>query len=102
MANKQIELWEGKTVEVNEQLLDDADFMFDLNDASNNNDARTLATMCIALIGGDDIYQEIREHIEKEHGHYSFKELNKILEKVVDVLPKGGNRAQRRSWKTSN
>lgn len=57
--------------------------------------------MYMAMIGGDETYQKIREHIEKEKGYFSLSELLKVIEKVNEVLPKSGNRAQRRSWKTS-
>ena len=98
---KTIELWEGYEVEVNTKLLDDFDFTADLNDALKNNDMSTLLTMYMALIGGDDTYAKVRDHIESEYGYFSQKALLDIMDKINDVFPKSGNRAQRRSWKNS-
>lgn len=98
MANKTLELWDGFTVTVNEQLMDDMDFVKDLNDAGRDNNFSEMITMYMALIGGEEIYQKIREKIEADQGYFSQKEFLKIVEKISDVLPKGGNRAQRRSW----
>lgn len=101
MENKSVELWDGYTVNVDMQLLDDFDFTSDLAEAQEKNDIRTLITMYMALIGGEETYQTIREHIEADKGYFSSQELMAIIEKVNDVLPKSGNRAQRRSWKPS-
>lgn len=99
--SKKVELWEGHEVEVNMQLLDDFDFTSDLSVALNEGDQSTLVTMYMALIGGQEAYTEVREHIEKEYGYFSQKALLKILDKINEVIPKSGNRAQRRSWKNS-
>lgn len=101
MANKKIELWEGYSVEANEQLLDDVDFIADLNEAGQKQNYSDLITMYVALVGGEETYNKIREHIEKEHGYFSDKALSAIIEKIAEILPKGGNRASRRSWKIS-
>lgn len=98
MANKKLELWDGYTVEINEQLMDDMDFVSDLNDAGRDNNFSEIVTMYMALIGGQDVYEKIRAHIEEKHGYFSQKEFLKIVEKISELLPKGGNRAQRRSW----
>ena len=99
---KTIELWDGYEVEVNEQLMDDFDFILDLSTAQKNKDMATIVTMYFALIGGEDVYQKVREHIEAEKGYFSQKDLLGIIEKVNNVLPKAGNRSQRRSWQATN
>lgn len=98
---KTLELWDGFTVSVDEQLLDDFDFISELNAAINENNLSTLVTMYMALIGGEDTYEKIRDHIEKENGYFSQKALLDITSKIDTVFPKSGNRAQRRSWKNS-
>lgn len=98
---KIVELWDGFTVNVNEQLMDDVDFVGDLSDALNSNDLKTLIVMYMALIGGEDVYEKVREHIEKEQGYFSQKALLEITQKIDAIFPKSGNRALRRSWKNS-
>lgn len=101
MTDKKIELWEGYEVTVNARLMDDMDFVSDLNKASRDNDYDTIVDMYMALIGGEKVANKIREHIEKKVGYFSQEEFLPIVEKINEVLPKGGNRAERRSWKTS-
>ena len=97
---KKIELWEGYEVEVNEQLLDDFDFQQDLAKAQNENDLSTFISMIFAIVGGDKVFQDTREHIEQEKGYFSMDSILEILTKIGDALPKVGNRAQKRSWQT--
>lgn len=96
-----IDLWDGYEVELNTRLLDDFDFTSDLSKARQDQDLSTLATMYMALVGGDKTYQDVREHIEKEKGYFSQDAFINIIERINDKLPKSGNRAQRRSWKNS-
>lgn len=100
-GKKSLELWDGFTVELNQQLMDDFDFSSDLSDAYNANDLRTVGTMYMALIGGEEVYEQVREHITEEHGYFSTKAFSEVLKKIDNALPKSGNRAQRRSWKAS-
>ena len=94
-----IELWEGYTVTVNEDLLDDFDFMKEFNEAVNNADLGTMTAMQFALVGGDKVYQDVRQHIEAENnGRFSLKAITGITKKIMDAFPKAGNRASRRSW----
>lgn len=102
MDTKKIELWDGYEVEFDGKLLDDADFASELSEAIDSNDVRTLITMYMALVGGEDTYKTVREHIESEHGYFSMKAVTKLMEKITECFPKSGNRAQRRSWKTSH
>ena len=97
---KKIELWDGFSVEINMQLMDDFDFISDLSEAHRTGNLSELVSMYMAVIGGQETYDEIREHIEAEHGYLSQKALLEIMEKVDDCFPKAGNRAQRRSWKS--
>lgn len=100
-TNKKIELWDGYEVEVNEQLLDDFNFAMDLAAAQKNNDLPEFISMTFAVIGGEKVYKDVEAHIIEEKGYFSQKSLLEIVEKIGDVFPKAGNRAQRRSWQTS-
>ena len=98
---KSIELWDGFSVTVDEQLMDDFDFVTDLQKAMSDNDLSTLVEMYMALVGGSTVYDKIRSHIEAENGYFSQKALLEVLAKIDGAFPKSGNRAQRRSWKTT-
>lgn len=99
--NKTIELWDGYQVEVKEELLDDMDFLEDLNEAVQANDLHQIIAMHFALVGGDDVYDATREHITKKCGRFSAEELRKIVDKIGECFPKVGNRASRRQRWTS-
>nr|DAJ18970.1 MAG TPA: hypothetical protein [Siphoviridae sp. ctRJB2] len=96
---KTVELWDGYTVDVNMQLMDDFDFISELSEAHRTGNLSELVSMYMAVIGGQETYDEIRTHIEEEYGYLSQKALLEIMEKVDGCFPKAGNRAQRRSWK---
>lgn len=98
---KTIELWDGYKVEVNDELADDYDFIQDLSTAVKENDLATLTSLYFALVGGDKVYNDMREHIIKETGRFSFSAVQEVIKKIDDALPKAGNRAQKRSWQTS-
>lgn len=97
---KQVELWKGYEVEVNEQLLDDFDFQQDLAKAQNENDLPTFISMIFAVVGGDKVYDDVREHITEEKGYFSTDSMLEVIGKIGDAFPKTGNRAQKRSWQT--
>ena len=99
--SKQLELWEGYEVEVNEQLLDDFDFTSDMAEAQRTGNMPDFITMIFAIVGGEKTYKDVREHIVAEKGYFSQEKLLEIVEKIGTVFPKAGNRAQRRSWQTS-
>lgn len=99
---KKIELWSGYEVEVNSTLFDDFDFMTDLSNAVRNNDVALLTSMYFAVVGGEAVYNDAREYIEKQKGYFSLEELSKITKRIDDAFPKAGSRSQRRSWMTSN
>lgn len=99
--NKKIELWEGYEVEIDEQLMDDFDFISDLNAAQRENDLAMLVTVYFALIGGEETFKAVREHIVNEKGYFSQQELLHVLEKINAFFPKAGGRATKRSWQTS-
>lgn len=101
MAKKTLELLPGLSVEFNDQLLDDADFVADLSTSNKEKDVATMITMYFATVGGEETYQKVRDHITKDKGYFSQEELNKVLQVIIDQFPKGGNREQRRSWKPS-
>lgn len=102
MANdKKIELWDGYEVKVNDQLIDDFDFITDLAKAQKERDIATLMQMYFAVIGGENVYKDVRKHIEKEKGYFSQSELFKIINKVDSTFPKAGDRAPERSWSNS-
>lgn len=95
---KKIELWEGYEVEFNEELADDFDFVTDLATAERNSDLAELISMYFALVGGEEVFQKVREHIITETGRFSSKVLAEILVKISDAFPKVGNRALKRTW----
>lgn len=97
---KQVELWKGYEVEVNEQLLDDFDFQQDLAKAQKENDLPTFISMIFAVVGGDKVYNDVKEHITEEKGYFSTDSMLEIIGKIGDAFPKAGNRAQKRSWQT--
>lgn len=99
--SKKIELWDGYEVTVNEQLLDDFNFAQDLAEAQKNNDLPMFISMIFAIVGGEKVYKEVEKHITEEKGYFSQESLLAIVEKIGNVFPKAGNRAQRRSWQTS-
>lgn len=98
---KTVELWDGYSVEVNEQLFDDFDFMDDMSSALQKSDLGLLVELYMAVVGGEKTYQAIRDHIIEEEGYFSQKALQTIMEKIDAFFPKAGNRAQRRSWRTT-
>lgn len=98
---KKIELWEGYEVEVNEQLLDDFDFVQDLSTAVKNNDVAEITSLYFAVIGGESVFNKFREHVIEEKGFFDIKAVHDIFAKIDSKFPKAGNRAQRRSWQTS-
>lgn len=99
--SKKIELWAGYEVEINEQLLDDFNFAKDLSVAQKNNDLPEFIAMIFAIVGGEKVYDDVEKHITDEKGYFSQEALLDIVSKIGNVLPKAGNRAQKRSWQTS-
>lgn len=98
---KKIELWEGYEVEVNEQILNDFDYVTDLNKAEKENDLAEMITLYFAVIGGDKVYKATREHIIKEKGYFATDALLEIINKINDQFPKAGKRASKPYGKTS-
>lgn len=99
--NKTIELWDGYSVEVREELLDDMDFLEDLNAVIQTNDLHEVIAMHFALVGGEKVYDDAREYITQKCGRFSAAELRKIVNKIGECFPKDGNRASRRHDWTS-
>lgn len=104
MAEKQtkIELWDGYEVTVDTDLMDDFDYVADLDKARRDEDVSAIMTMYFALVGGEKTYNDARDYLIKKTGHFSLKGLSEMIDKIDKCFPKAGNRAQRRSWKTSN
>lgn len=99
--NKTIELWEGYEVEVDLDLVDDFDFICDLDKARREEDIAELITLYFALVGGEKVYEDVKKHLIKETGRFSVTGLREIIDKIDSVFPKAGNRAQKRTWKTT-
>ena len=97
---KKIELWEGYETEVDDKILNDFDYITDLNKAEKENDLAELISLYFAAIGGEKVYEETRKHIIKEKGYFATDALLEIIQKINDQFPKAGNRAQKRSWQT--
>lgn len=98
---KTIELWDGYEVEFNEQLSNDFDFVQDLSTAIKENDLAELTALYFALVGGEKVYNDTREHFIEKDGFFPFEAVQGIMKKIDECLPKTGNRAQRRSWQTT-
>lgn len=99
--NKTIELWDGYSVELKLSLFDDVDFLNDLNAAIREDNLSDVITMSFATVGGEKTYEDARKFITDKCGHFSMKELQKILDKIGECFPKVGNRASRRQkWTT--
>ena len=95
---KTVELWDGKAVAIaNEHLLKDYDYIVDMNKASNNNDIETLISMTFALLeDGQNVFDEVREHIIKEKGFFDAEELMAVVKKIQAAFPKAASPAQKR------
>lgn len=100
MANK-IELWAGYEAEVNEEILNDFDYITDLNKAEKENNLAELISLYFAAIGGEKVYQKTREHIIKEKGYFATDALLEIINKINDQFPKAGKRASKHYGTTS-
>lgn len=100
MANK-IELWDGYEVEVDDKILNDFDYITDLNKAEKDNDLAELISLYFAAIGGEDVYQKTREHIIEEEGYFATDALLKIIDKINNQFPKVGKRASKHYGETS-
>lgn len=99
--NTKIELWDGYEVEVNQNLLNDFDFVMDLNQAEKDNDLAQMITLYFAAIGGEKVFKDTREHIIKEKGYFANDALLEIINKINDQFPKAGKRAQKSYGATS-
>lgn len=85
---KYITLWEGKKVEVTkENLLKDFDYIKDVQTAAKNNDLE-LISLLFVLIGGEETFNEVRDHIVEEKGIFDIDELGKITRQLLDLFPK--------------
>ena len=98
---KEVELWKGYEVEVNEQLLDDFNFTRDLSEAQRTNNLPEFISMLFALVGGEKTYNAVEKHITEEKGYFSQEALLDIIGKIGNELPNAGNSAQTHSWQTS-
>ena len=101
-SNKKIELWEGYEVEVNEQILNDFDYITDLSKAEKDNNLAEMVSLYFAAIGGEEVYEATRAHIIKEKGYFATDELLAIINKINGQFPKAGKRAQKHYGQTSN
>lgn len=99
--SKKIELWEGYEVEVNEQILNDFDYVTDLNTAEKNNDLAEMISLYFAAIGGEKVFEATRKHIIKEKGYFATDALLEIINKINDQFPKAGKRASKHYGQTS-
>ena len=99
--SKKLELWAGYEVETNEQLQDDFDFAMDLAEAQRTGNLPEFTSMIFALVGGEKTFDAVRKHVTEEKGYFSQEALLEIVEKIGTLLPKAGNRAQKRSWQTT-
>lgn len=101
-STKKIELWEGYEVEVDEQILNDFDYISDLNKAEKDNDLAEMITLYFAAIGGEKVFEDTRKHIIEKEGYFATDALLEIVNKINGQFPKAGKRAQKHYGKTSN
>lgn len=81
-------LWEGeKTEVVKRELLKDFDYIKDVQTAARNNDLE-LISLLFVLIGGEETFNKVREHIVAEKGIFDVDELGKITKQLLDLFPK--------------
>lgn len=87
---KTVELWPGKVVEIaNAQLVNDYDYIVELNRAKNNQDIETIFNMEFALLkDGEKVFDEVRQHVIEETGIFDINRLLEIVGKISDSLPK--------------
>lgn len=100
-TNRTIKLWEGYEVEVNEQVLNDFDYVTDLSKAEKDNDLAEMISLYFAAIGGEEVYQKTRAHIIEEEGYFATDKLLEIINKINDQFPKAGKRASKQYGQTS-
>lgn len=95
---KTVELWPGKVVAVaHPELVKDFDYICEFNKAQKEQDIATIYQMLFALLdNGEQVFQEVREHIIAEKGVFDYEELAKITKKLNDVFPKASSPAQPR------
>lgn len=98
---KTIELWDGYEVELDTTLMDDFDFVSELSEATAKGNVPVITEMYLALVGGPKTYDDLREYLIAKEGRVTVEGVGNVLEKIYGVLPKAGNRAQRRSWRNS-
>ena len=99
--NNKIELWDGYEVEVDDKILNDFDYITDLNKAEKDNDLAELISLYFAVIGGEKVFNATRKHIIAEKGYFATDELLNIINKINDRFPKAGKRAQKHYGRTS-
>ena len=97
-AKKTVELWEGANFELDVAISRDFEFQKSLLKAQKEQDMGEVVALYMDIIGGDEAYEKIREHIKSEHdGIFDTDALLEILRKIDDFFPKAGNRQFRRS-----
>lgn len=95
--NKTVELWEGKQVEITRpELINDFDFITDLQKAQREQDLATMVDMYFALVGGEVVFNEVRQHVIEKKGFFDINELVKIVEKIGGAFPKATSPSQKR------
>lgn len=94
---KSIELWKGQEAVLKRpELLKDYDFINELNKAQRTNDFDTIVSMLFVLVGGEEVFNKVREHIIDEKGFFDIDDLKAILEKIWGLFPKAQSPAQPR------
>lgn len=93
---KTIELWEGEEVEVSRlDLLEDYDFVKDVQNGVKANDLSVVETL-FALIGGEETFNKVREHIIAEKGIFDINELGKVTQRLLNLFPKASSSSSKR------
>lgn len=88
IEKKTITLWEGEEVEISRpELLKDFDYLKDIQKAAKNGDMEII-TLLFVLIGGEETFNKVREHLIEEKGVFDIDELGKITNQLLDLFPK--------------
>lgn len=93
---KTIELWDGREVELNEDLINDFDYIIDLNNAVKSQDLSQIVSLYFAIIGGEKVYQEFRSHSIEVNGYFNKDDVFELIAKIDEKFPKDGNRVSMR------
>lgn len=93
---KTITLWPGEEVEVSRiDLLKDYDFVREVQKQLKENDLGVIDTL-FALIGGEEVFNKLREHVIAEKGVFDIDEVSKVVQQLLGLFPKASSSSSKR------